>query len=231
MNPGVCLRGDSPESADFGRLLSQSFVNKKRRHLPQMILGVTGSIGAGKSTVREEFAALGWRVFDADGVCHDIYAEPGGSFFSRIVGEWGPGVVSPDGRSVDRKKLAQKVFGDPAELAKLTGLLYPEFERKLDAAIAACRNENAGGVFEIPLLFEKGYQTRFDAVLTVWSSPEVRRDRLKRKRDFTDEEIERREKEQLPALEKLERADFAVVNNGPPELLRRQIRRLSEKLK
>jgi dephospho-CoA kinase len=196
-----------------------------------MILGVTGSIGAGKSTVREEFSALGWRVFDADGVCHDIYAEPGGRFFSRIVAEWGPGVASSDGRSIDRKKLAEKVFGSPGELEKLTGLLYPEFERRLDAAIAACRSENTSGVFEIPLLFENGYGKRFDAVLAVWSSPTVRRERLKRKRSYSGNEIERREKQQLPAFEKLERADFAVVNNGSRELLRKQIRKLSEKLK
>jgi len=196
-----------------------------------MILGVTGSIGAGKSTVREEFSALGWRVFDADGVCHDIYAEPEGSFFSRIVAEWGPDTASSDGRSIDRKKLAEKVFGDRDELAKLTGLLYPEFERRLDAAIAACRRKNESGVFEIPLLFENGYEKRFDAVLAVWSSPAVRRGRLERQRNYTGSEIEKREKQQLPAFEKLERADFAVVNNGPRELLREQIRRLSEKLK
>ncbi|MBQ9501176.1 MAG: dephospho-CoA kinase [Lentisphaeria bacterium] len=196
-----------------------------------MILGVTGSIGAGKSTVREEFSALGWRVFDADGVCHGIYAEPGGSFFARIVGEWGPGVVSADGRSIDRRKLAGEVFGNPGELEKLTGLLYPEFERRLDEAVAACRRDGADGVFEIPLLFENGYGKRFDAVLAVWSSPEIRRERLKRKRGLSDEEIAERERKQLPAHEKLERADFAVVNNGPRELLRKQIRRLSEKLK
>ena len=128
-------------------------------------------------------------------------------------------------------KLAGEVFGNPGELEKLTGLLYPEFERRLDEAVAACRRDGADGVFEIPLLFENGYGKRFDAVLAVWSSPEIRRERLKRKRGLSDEEIAERERKQLPAHEKLERADFAVVNNGPRELLRKQIRRLSEKLK
>ena len=114
-------------------------MKQKGRCPPDMILGVTGSIGAGKSTVKEEFSRLGWRIFDADAVCHDIYAEPEGAFFSRIVEIWGRDTAAPDGRSIDRKRLAQKVFGRPEELKKLTGLLYPELENKLVAAIAACR--------------------------------------------------------------------------------------------
>lgn len=194
-----------------------------------MILGVTGSIGAGKSTVKEEFSRLGWRVFDADAVCHEIYADPGSTFFSRIVETWGRDTAAPDGRSIDRKKLAQKVFGRPEELKKLTGLLYPELEKRLDAAVAACRKDNADGVFEIPLLFEIGCEKRFDAVLAVWSSFPVRCRRLEEKRDLGVEEIRKREASQLPAGEKLERADLALVNNGSRDLLRRQIEALSNK--
>ncbi|MBQ7207917.1 MAG: dephospho-CoA kinase [Lentisphaeria bacterium] len=195
-----------------------------------MILGVTGSIGAGKSTVKEEFSRLGWRVFDADAVCHDIYADPGSAFFSRIVGTWGRGTAAPDGRSIDRKKLAQKVFGRPEELKKLTDLLYPELEKRLDAAIAACRKEKADGIFEIPLLFENGYEKRFDAVLAVWSAFPVRCRRLEEKRALGGEEIRQREAAQLPAGEKLELADLALVNNGSRELLRRQVGVLAGKI-
>lgn len=187
-----------------------------------MILGITGSIGAGKSTVREEFSALGWRFFDADSICHDIYASPEGEFFTGITSFFGTDIVSPEG-TIDRKKLAAKVFGQPENLQKLTSLLYPELDRRLDEAIASCRTQNVHGAFEIPLLYEKDYQTKFDAVLTVWSASEIRHKRLIGKRNFTKEDILRREKEQLPADKKLDRADFALINNGSRELLRKQI--------
>ena len=195
-----------------------------------MILGITGSFGAGKSTVREEFSALGWHFFDADKVCHDIYASPAGEFFNRITAIWGSEIIASDG-GIDRKKLAEKVFRKPEELKKLTDLLYPELDRRLDSAIAACRQNNQNGAFEIPLLFEKDYTARFDAVLAVWSAAEIRHQRLKTLRNFSDEEIIKREEQQLPSDEKLERADFALVNNGSRELLRKQILILTDKIK
>ena len=195
-----------------------------------MILGITGSFGAGKSTVREEFSRLGWHFFDADKVCHDIYASPAGEFFSRITACWGKDIVSSDG-SIDRRKLAEKVFGKPDELKKLTDILYPELDRRMDSEIAMCRNKGTNGAFEIPLLFEKNYTARFDAVLAVWGAAEIRHQRLKKLRHFSDEEIAKRESQQLPSDEKLERADFALVNNGSKELLRKQILILTDKIK
>ena len=194
-----------------------------------MILGITGSFGAGKSTVREEFSRLGWHFFDADKVCHDIYASPDGEFFNKITVYWGKDIVAPDG-SIDRRKLAEKVFGKPDELKKLTDILYPELDRRMDSEIAMCRSKGINGAFEIPLLFEKDYTARFDAVLAVWSAAEIRHQRLKPLRNFSDEEIAKRESQQLPSDEKLERADFALVNNGSRELLRKQILVLTDKI-
>ena len=195
-----------------------------------MILGITGSFGAGKSTVREEFSALGWHFFDADRVCHDIYASQEGEFFNRITAIWGRNILAPNG-GIDRKKLAEKVFGKPEELEKLTALLYPELDRRLDAEIALCRKEGRNGAFEIPLLFEKDYAERFDAVLAVWGAAEIRHSRLKDLRGFSDEEIAKREQQQMPSDEKLERADFALVNNGSKELLQKQILKLTDKIR
>lgn len=195
-----------------------------------MILGITGSFGAGKSTVREEFSLLGWHFFDADKVCHDIYASPAGEFFNRITTCWGNCIIAPDG-SIDRRKLAEKVFGKPDELKKLTDILYPELDRRMDSEIAMCRNKGIDGAFELPLLFEKDYAERFDAVLAVWGASEVRHTRLKTLRHFSDEEIAKRERQQLPSDEKLERADFALINNGSKELLRKQILILTDKIK
>ena len=195
-----------------------------------MILGITGSFGAGKSTVREEFSLQGWHFFDADKVCHDIYASPSGEFFNRITACWGNSIIAPDG-SIDRRKLAETVFGKPDELKNLTDILYPELNRRMDSEIAMCRNKGLNGAFEIPLLFEQDYAARFDAVLTVWGAVEIRHQRLKDLRHFTDEEIAKRENQQLPSDEKLERADFALINNGSKELLRKQILILTDKIK
>ena len=101
----------------------------------------------------------------------------------------------------------------------------------MDSEIAMCRNKGIDGAFEIPLLFEKDYTARFDAVLAVWGDAEIRRERLKTLRNFSDEEIAKRESQQLPSDEKLERADFALVNNGSKELLRKQILVLTDKIK
>ena len=187
-----------------------------------MILGITGSFGAGKSTVREEFSALGWQFFDADEICHLIYAGKEGTFFTRITETWGREILSPAG-NIDRKKLAAKVFGKPQELKKLTDILYPELDKRLVEAIRNCRERQQNGAFEIPLLFENNYEKYFDAVLTVWGASSVRHKRLREMRHFTDEEIRKRENQQLPSDEKLEKADFALINNGSKELLRRQI--------
>ena len=187
-----------------------------------MILGITGSIGAGKSTVRDGFIALGWRFFDADGICHEIYSSPAGSFAAAITARWGEGVLDSSG-GIDRKKLAAAVFGKPEELQALTSMLYPELERRLDLAVTACRNAQVDGAFEIPLLFENGYESRFDKILCVWCNSPIRYRRLREYRNFTDEQIAERERYQLPADDKLERADFALVNNGSRELLQRQI--------
>lgn len=234
-------------------MVPDSYIKKGRIFL-FMVLGITGSIGAGKSTVREEFSALGWRFFDADSICHDIYASPEGEFFNGIISFFGEDVLSgtggggpkcdagfekdlkkasqrqvPDAEQshrtgmIDRKKLAAKVFGQPEKLQQLTALLYPELNRRLDAAISACREENVHGAFEIPLLYENDYQKKFDAVLTVWSAAEIRYKRLVEMRHFTRDDIVKREKEQLPPDEKLSRADFALINNGSRELLHEQI--------
>ena len=138
--------------------------------------------------------------------------------------------VAPDG-SIDRRKLAETVFGKPDELKNLTDILYPELNRRMDSEIAMCRNKGLNGAFEIPLLFEQDYAARFDAVLTVWGAAEIRHQRLKDLRHFTDEEIAKRENQQLPSDEKLERADFALINNGSKELLRKQILILTDKIK
>lgn len=190
-----------------------------------MILGITGSFGSGKSTVTALFAAAGWQVFDADAFCRDLYDNPPPDFRAELERKWDAGIVSRTG-GVDRAAVSRRVFRNPDELAWLTGLIYPRLETAMAGRIDAVRRSGGNGAFEVPLLFECGWENRFDGVVAVWAPDEVRRRRLSDFRNFDQAEIGRREARQLAPAVKLERADFALINRGGPEELRNQFREL-----
>ena len=185
-----------------------------------MILGVTGPIGCGKSTVLELFGKAAWRTADADAVCRGLYDDPEGEFAAACRARWGDAFFR-DGR-FDRAAIAKVVFADPAELRRLTELIYPHLERVLDEFAHRARQDGANAAVEVPLLFENGMEKRFDAVLTVWAPAELRHERLRKYRNYDDAEIRRREALQMDADEKLERADYALVNSGSAAELEEQ---------
>ena len=177
-----------------------------------MILGITGSIGCGKSTVLKLFENADWRIADADAICRALYDDPRGDFAAACRARWGEAFFT--GGRFDRAKIAKVVFNSPEELDRLTDLMYPLLEKELDAFAAAARRDEANAAVEVPLLYENDMEGRFDAVLTVWAPAELRHERLRRFRNFDDAEIRRREALQMDADEKLERADYALVNSG-----------------
>ena len=193
-----------------------------------MILGITGPIGCGKSTVLKLFREAAWRTADADGICRKLYDDPAGDFAAACRAEWGEAFFS--GGAFDRAKVARTVFGAPEELKKLTALIYPHLERELGKFIAAAREAGENAAVEVPLLHENHMEKLFDAVLTVWAPRELRHARLREFRNFDDAEILRREKLQMDADEKLERADYALVNSGDTEKLKAQFYRLIRQL-
>jgi len=194
-----------------------------------MILGVTGAFGCGKSAVLAAFAARGWRTADADRICHELYADPEGEPARKFAARWGTEILTPEG-AVDRRKLSEIVFADKEELDYLTGVLYPELSLKLDELIVGCRRDGADGAFELPLLFEAGYEKKFDRIVAVWAAPAIRYERLRGQRNYSDEEIRRREVRQLMADVKMERADYAIINNDGFGELEMQLDRLIQGL-
>lgn len=190
-----------------------------------MILGITGAFGCGKSATLTTFSARGWHTFDADRLCHELYAEPGGVLAREFAARWGERVLTQEG-TVDRHRLGAIVFSDETELNFLTSKLYPELSRKLDDRIASCRESGEDGAFELPLLFETGWEDKFDRIAAIWSAPEIRHTRLREQRNFSEEEIHLREARQFSADAKLERADFGLINNDGLAELERQIDRL-----
>lgn len=172
------------------------------------IVGLTGSIGMGKSTVAAMFARAGVPVFDADAEVRRMQG-PGGALVPAIEAEF-PGATGPEG--VLRDELGQRVFGDPRALARLEAIVHPAVAAERQAFLI----EHAGAplvVFDIPLLFEKGGHAQVDTVVVVSAPPEVQRARVLSRPGMTSEKFARILALQAPDAEKRARADH-VIDTG-----------------
>jgi dephospho-CoA kinase len=170
-----------------------------------LVLGLTGSIGMGKSTVAAMFAALGVPVFDADREVRRMQGR-GGSLVAAIEAAF-PGTTGADG--VDRPALGRRVFGEPAAMARLEAVVHPAVR----AARKAFLLEHAGAplvVFDIPLLFEKGGRDEVDKVLVVTAPAQVQRARVLAREGMTAERFADILALQLPDGEKRARADYLI---------------------
>ena len=186
-----------------------------------MILGLTGAFGGGKSTVLSYFKSKNWHTFDADSACHALYDSGDPELIKKVRELFGDQAVAADGK-IDRKVIAASAFTHPEKLKALTAALYPLLEKRMQDEIDRCREQGISGIFELPLLYESGYDRFFDAVLAIWCDPELRSTRLGN-RNYSPEEMKKRDSRQLSPVLKLEYADYAVINNGSAELLHRQI--------
>ncbi|MCP2013620.1 dephospho-CoA kinase [Deinococcus sp. HSC-46F16] len=182
-------------------------------------LGLTGSIGAGKSTVAALLRERGLTVLDADEVAREVTRDP--SVLAEIGAEF-PGVVQ--GGELDRGALAARVFGDPARLAVLNGITHPRVRARMLALEqeAAARGEE-WTVQDVPLLFEGGLDRQMDAVLVVDAPLEVRVSRVIARSGLSREEVLARDARQMPAEEKRRRATFVLDNSGEVEALAGQV--------
>jgi dephospho-CoA kinase len=178
-----------------------------------VLIGVTGGIGAGKSTVVEAFARRGAVPFSADSAVHELYADP--FVVARVRERWGDGVVDSSG-VVDRSAIAAIVFNDESERRWLEALLHPlvgdAWHDFVDAQRARPRPPEFV-VAEVPLLFEANLQGRYDAIVTITAPLPVRIERADARPDGKQLSAERAAA-QLPDAEKAERADFAYENTG-----------------
>ena len=172
------------------------------------ILGLTGSIGMGKSAVASMFTELGVPVFDADAEVHRLQG-PNGAILAEIEAAF-PGTTGPVG--VDRQKLGAAVFGDPAQLQRLEAIVHPAVAAQRKAFLKA----NAKAplvVFDIPLLFEKGGWESVDAVAVVSAPASTQRERVLARPGMSEAKFESILKLQVPDAEKRARADY-VIDTG-----------------
>jgi len=186
------------------------------------VVGLTGGIGSGKSTVAAVLADLGAVIIDADKVGHDVY-RPGTDGFRRVVDAFGPGVIAPDG-TIDRQRLGARVFADPSELTRLNGLVHPligdEIRRRMQAAFA--EHADRPIVVEAAIMLEAGWRF-FDRIWVVIVSPEVAIARVTASRGLARDEVERRLAAQLSNLERERVADVVIHNDGTLAELRAQV--------
>jgi dephospho-CoA kinase len=194
-----------------------------------LVIGLTGNIAAGKSTVARLFADWGATVVDADVLAREAVA-PGTPALRAIAERWGPGVLAPDG-SLSRPALRRLVFGDAAARATLDALVHPEVARRRAAAVEAARARGDRLVVcDIPLLFEAGLTGTVDAIVLVDAPVEERRRRLVRDRGLTGAEADAMIGAQWPADRKRGAADWIIDNDGALESLTTRARAVFDAL-
>jgi len=199
--------------------------------------GLTGGIASGKTTVAAMLRELGCHVIEADKIAHRLI-ESGGAAYNEVVREFGPGVLTSDGR-VDRAKLGAIVFADASRLTRLNAIVHPPVldaqDRELDAIERA--EPHAIAVVEAALLIEAGYAPKLDYLVVTWCTPEQQLARLMRQdatgisgRGLTLEQSRQRIAAQMPNEEKRRMADEVIDCSGSLEHTREQVVALVAKL-
>ena len=195
------------------------------------MIGVTGGVGTGKSTVARIFRELGARVFDADRITHALM-QPGTPVWRRIRRLFGQGVMTADGR-IDRRRLGAIVFQDRKRLDGLCRVIHPAVRREIQKGLRRLRwkGPDAVAVLDIPLLMESSSHYRTDVTVVVSARPSTVAQRLHRRSGWDRDEIKRRSSFQLPLSEKERQADFVVNNGGSQSATRRQVVRIWKNIK
>jgi dephospho-CoA kinase len=186
-----------------------------------IVLGLTGSIGMGKSTVARMFVDEGVPVFDADAAVHRLQG-PGGALVDEIEAHF-PGTTGPDG--VNRTTLAERVLAEPEQLRRLEALIHPAVARAREEFLVASKAAPVV-VLDIPLLFEKGGEAWVDKVAVVSADPEVQRVRTLARPGMTAEKYLHILSHQMPDSEKRARADFVIPTDCSLEETRASVRHI-----
>lgn len=189
-----------------------------------ILVGLTGSIATGKSTVSRMFAHLGARVVDADLLAREVVM-PGQPAYVKIVEEFGPGVVQEDG-SLDRKALGAIVFADPARRKRLEEITHPAIGARQQRILSVLDEEAFEGVviWDAALLYESGGAAKMDRVVVVSTDSETERRRLMERDGMSDADARARIASQMPIADKAKLAHHVIDNSGPRAETERQVR-------
>jgi dephospho-CoA kinase len=183
-------------------------------------VGLTGGIGAGKSEVSRRLAAQGAVVIDADAIAREV-VEPGTEVLAEVVEAFGPEVLRADG-SLDRPRLGDIVFADPAKRGRLNAIIHPKVAERM-AELEQAAGPGAIVVHDVPLIAENGRADVYDLVVVVDAPPRSQIERLQRHRDMTRQQAEARMAAQASREQRLAIADIVLDNSGSLAELDRQV--------
>lgn len=195
-----------------------------------MVIGLTGGIASGKSTVAGMFADLGAVIIDADKIARDV-VDPGQEGLHSIVQHFGEEVLDQEGR-LDRKKMGELVFSNEEARKTLNSLLHPLIRSRMEQEKQkALLLHPPLVILDIPLLYESNWQKRLEKVIVVYVPEPLQVQRLMSRNCLTLEEATQRIKAQMPIEEKKQRADFLIDNSGTTEKTKEQVALLFRRLR
>ena len=192
------------------------------------VIGVTGGVGTGKSTVAGMFKRLGAVVLDADVIAHDVI-QPKRPAWRATVKAFGRVVLNADG-TINRRRLAANVFGSTSQRKRLERMIHPQVLRTIRQALRRLR-QTPVVVLDVPLLLESGMKRDVDALVVVTAPRDVQHRRLARKFGWSKEEITARNAAQWTLAAKVALADFVVDNSGGVRATRTQVKRIWNQLR
>ena len=180
-----------------------------------LLVGLTGGIATGKSTVSTMFSHLGAKIMDADLLAREVVM-PGQAALAEIVREFGPEVLAPDG-SLDRKRVGAIVFGDAQKRKRLEAITHPAIRVRQQRILSVYEEEAFEGIviWDAALLIESSGAKGMDKVVVVITDPETELTRLMARDGFSLEDARRRIASQMPLAEKVKVADYVIDNSGP----------------
>jgi len=195
-----------------------------------LLVGLTGGIATGKTTVSQIFAHLGAKVVDADLLAREVVM-PGQPALAEIVAEFGTGVLQPDG-FLDRKRLGAIVFSDPERRKRLEQITHPAIHVRQQRVLSVYEEEAFEGVvlWDAAVLIESGGHTRMDKLVVVLTDPAAQLARLMARDGMGEAEARGRIATQMPVAEKAKLADYVVDNSGPRAETERRVREVYAQL-
>lgn len=186
-----------------------------------LLVGLTGGIGAGKSTVAALLSERGATVIDADLIVRDLY-EPGTDVYRMVVERFGRGIVRPN-RQIDRPRLAEIVFADEEARAALNAIVHPEVMQIVSERIDALKDSDTVAVLDVPLLVEVGGGEGLDLIVVVEAAEHTRVSRLVKDRGMRPEDVRARITAQATPEERAALADVVIRNDGDEAELKNQV--------
>lgn len=196
-----------------------------------LIVGLTGGIVSGKTTVADMFRELGADIIDADIIAREV-VRPKEKAWEKIVKHFGVGILR-ENQEINRKKLGNIVFSDKNKLKLLNQITHPEIteliKKKLENIINN-NNRNNVCIVDVPLLFETGFENMMNKIIVVYLDPKKQINRLMKRNNLTREDALKRIKTQIPIEEKVKMADYIIDNSNSLEYTKKQVLHLWEEL-